>query len=130
MGSVPKCITIYHLIGSSQPPAKKTSPTYRGALRLREVAGPRANHPFLGWNSSCPPNLFSPSSIAVEDLAGHTQTQPKTTFPSLLGSQVWPHNEVWLMDVSRKPVSHFLAVLSHTSLPTEMAGAATATLDP
>lgn len=31
----------------------------------------------------------------------HTTTQPKTVLPRLLGSQLWPCNEVWSMDVSR-----------------------------
>lgn len=70
-----------------------------------------ANHPFLRRNFSSPPTCFSPSSVVREELAGHMTTQPNTTFPSLLGSQAWPHDAAWSMDVSRT-ASDFLVILS------------------
>lgn len=75
-----------------------------------------ANHPFLRRNFSCAPTSFSPSSVVREELAGHMTTQPNTVFPSLLGSQVRPHDAAWSVDVSRT-ASDFLLILSLPTSP-------------
>lgn len=104
-------------VHSPQPPAHFIS----GHQDLERFLSRGANHPFLRRNFSSPPTSFSPSSVVREELAGHMTTQPNTIFPSLLGSQAWPHDAAWSVDVSRT-TSDFLVILSLPSSPTPQNG--------